>query len=497
MWTEPLNVLTPPTENESLQQQLNERVQVAYGEDGAALDTCWQRYQAAVATIGNPADQIKRFESAGIILQPKQLEFCYAARLCDTLGGIEELGFGGAKAGGKSFAVFVQIAIDDCQRFAGLKVLYLREVGKRAQEQLTDLITATLKYVPHTAKQGQISFPNGSKIIVGHFSNDAEATNYAGIEYDIVVIEEATALSLAAYKALRLSARSSKGFRPRTYNTTNPLGKGHAWYKRRFILGVVDEDDESKKLFIPATVYNNRFVNIEYINSLRDLDGVLKAAYLEGSWDVQAGMYFTNWRKDKHVLPALPIGEKLVLPKDWRVWASMDYGLHHWNTVYFHYRTGDGITVTFHELAHRLQYPAEIADDVIAALAIYGLQLKHLAVFYAGSDVFAQTGHSKRSIHQQYQDKGIMLSPANTGPGSRAARSMKLKQLLSTDTIPATWFCTENCSKLIETIPTLLHDKNNMEAVEKVDCDDKGNGGDDSFDGLTYGLYEPARGMIG
>ena len=39
------------------------------------------------ASVGCPPDQLQRFMGAGLALQPKQLEFCAAARECDLEGG--------------------------------------------------------------------------------------------------------------------------------------------------------------------------------------------------------------------------------------------------------------------------------------------------------------------------------------------------------------------------------------------------------------------------
>ena len=52
-------------------------------------------------------------------------------------------------AAGKSKAAIAQIALDDCQRVEGLKFLFLRKVGKSAQESFEDLRRQTFAHIPH------------------------------------------------------------------------------------------------------------------------------------------------------------------------------------------------------------------------------------------------------------------------------------------------------------------------------------------------------------
>lgn len=477
------------------------------GQDGSSLDAKvaraypdggWRAYRAAVAEAGNPADQIARFEAAGIILQPKQLEFAAWARRVDDAEhiageqGTPEIGMGGAKGPGKSFALFAQTAVDDCQRFAGLKALYLRRTGKRAQEQIEDLVGAVLAQVEHTYTRGRVRFPAGSQIIIGHFQHEKEALNYAGIEYDLIIIEEATTLSEKAHTALRQSARTSKaGWRPRIYNSTNPLGVGHSYYKKRFIeheRKYTNVRNRTRK-FIFATVYDNRFVNDDYRGNLRDLTGVERRAYLDGDWDVSAGAYFEEWSYERHTL------EPFAVPAAWQVWASMDYGFNHWNMIYLHAKNSDGVVYTFAELAHRKHYPAEIAADFRRMLGEHGIPISRVETILAGSDVFSRTGSAQKTIAEQYKSLGMALTAAQTGPGSRVGGAHYISALLGNverGKLPR-WFVTRNCARLIETMPLLERDPNRPEDVLKVDMDEGGEGGDDAYDAARYGLYRDEK----
>jgi phage terminase large subunit len=482
------DVMLALLEDAILETRLNQLVARAYPIGG------WSEYRWWINEHSNPPDQIRNFETAGVILQPKQLEFAAWARRMDTAttidseGGTPELGFGGAKGPGKSFGIFAQVALDDCQRFAGLKVLYLRQVGKNAQEQIEDLVKSVLPYTPHVYTQGRVRFPNGSQIRIGHFSNEKDALKYAGIEYDVIIIEETTQLSLKAYKALRQSARTSKHWRPRTYNSTNPLGVGHQWYKKRFIDHEYDnapKQDRTRK-FIFATIDDNHFVNEDYVGNLDDLVGAELKAYRHGDWSVSAGAYFENWDRAIHIKPEFD-----RIPMYWEVWGSMDYGFQHWNFFHLHAKDSDGNKYTFAEIAHRKHYPHEIAPVLREVVTRYGVHLNHVK-FRAGNDVFNRMGNAEKTVAEQYKELGVRLEPADTSAGSRITGAHEISRLLGNperDVAPR-WFITENCPRLIDTLPYLERDPNNPEDVKKVDCDESGAGGDDAYDCARYGLVK-------
>ena len=442
----------------------------------------------------HPEYDARQFEQFGLVLQPKQVEFHVWAHRADHEDGPNEIGMGGARGPGKSFGVFSQVALDDCQRYPGIKVLYLRKTGKAAYEQLQDLVWAVLQNVKgYEFKAQRITFANGSRIIFGGFKDDNEAMKYQGLEYDIVVIEETTQLSERTYKAVRLSARSSKmfngvSFRPRTYSTTNPLGIGHFAYRKRFIDNEKQGRPDHRKKFIFATVDDNKFVDSEYVHNLDDLNGAEYRAYRLGDWNVSAGAYFEEWNEDIHLVPRFEF-----IPAEWPIYASMDYGYNHWNAIYLHTQDPiEGTIYTFEELCHRKHYPHEIVPDLLGVLRRYNLQLGEISSFVVGNDVFRRTGQAEKTVAELYSDLSISLTPADVTPGSRVSGAHRMAQLLGNKgrAIAPRWKITDNCHRLKDTIPYLERDPNNGEDVLKVDADENGNGGDDAYDAVRYGLVD-------
>lgn len=443
----------------------------------------WEEYERTVSVL--EPSQRANYERAGIILQPKQIAFAKRAREADNMANPNEIGVGGARGGGKSFSVFAQIAADDCVRFPGLKVLYLRRTAKASQEQLFDLTQSILSHVDCEPKATRIDYPNGSRIVIGGYKDDKEAMKYQGIEFDTLVIEELTQLTEHTYKTLRLSARSSKGWRPRYYNTFNPLGIGHQWVKKRFI-DPFRRGEATKAVFIPSTVEDNAFNNLEYVDNLDELTGAEKRAFRYGDWDVASGAYFETWHYDSHTIPPLE-----HIPDYWTVWAAMDAGFQHWNMIYFLAEDTDGNIIIFHELAHRKCHPDVIAPDVLNAMDAYNIPRHRFAGFYAGTDAFQLRAGQETTLADQYGLYNIALQMVDMSPGTRILGWQRMSKLLGDPRNGKVnrLFITRNCDKLIDTLPYLECDPNHPEDINKWDTDENGNGGDDPADAARYGVF--------
>ena len=198
-----------------------------------------ERYIAIGRRAGCPDDQLQNFYRARVVLQERQFVASAAARLCDRADGPTEVGYGGARGGGKSHWLLAQMGADDCQRVPALKCLLLRKVGKANMEHFEDLRRRVFTALPHdfSAYRGVLTFKNGSRIIAGHFQAEKDIDAYLGLEYDVIGIEEATTLSSRKHQDITTCCRTSKpNWRPRIYSSTNPGGIGHAWYRSKFIV---------------------------------------------------------------------------------------------------------------------------------------------------------------------------------------------------------------------------------------------------------------------
>jgi phage terminase large subunit len=465
-----------------------------------------ESYLVEARDAGCPADQVENFCRAGIVLQPRQLAASAAARLCDhRCGACEravrrgdepridcpdcgptEVGYGGARGGGKSHWGIAQVVADDCTRFPGLKFLYLRKVGKAGKEAVQDLRREVLHSTPHEYKAGDnvITLPNGSRVILGHFQTERDIDSYLGLQYDGVLVEEATQLTSRKVRDIGTCIRSTKpGWRPRKYFTTNPGNVGHAWFKSRFIEPLRAGRERATR-FIQATVRDNRFVNPEYRAELDALTGWQRRAWLDGDWDIAAGQYFTTFRREVH-----GVGPIKVLA-NWQVWIGLDYGFTHYTSAHLLAKNGDGMKFAVDEHAARGMLVGAHCEAILAMLERNKVPLARIRLIAAGGDCFGKK-HTGGTIADDYRANRLKLTPANDDRLNGAAEILRLLGDPDKGKAPRLQI-SGSCPMLLECLPALQHDPHRPEDVLKVDCDDDGLGGDDPYDSFRYGIMADA-----
>lgn len=252
---------------------------------------------------------------------PKQEEFfCANERF---------VAYGGARGGGKSWAARTK-AIMLALAYDGIQILFLRRTLKALRENHIYPMRKILKDAAiYKSSSAEFIFPNLSRIVLGYCKAEADVLQYQGQGYDVIFMEEATQFSEFQYQTLTESNRSSglcqKEFEPRMYLTCNPGGVGHNWVKRLFIDKCYRQSErESDYRFIKSLVYDNKYLlhnSPGYVRALENLPEMRRKAMLEGNWDAFEGQYFSEFDRKIHVV------EPFVLPKEWKRFISIDYGL--------------------------------------------------------------------------------------------------------------------------------------------------------------------------
>ena len=194
--------------------------------------------------------------------------------------------FGGARAGGKSWAVDHK-AVMLARRFGapdkwsmGIRIVIIRrtlkDVEKNHLKQLQLLIGNFAKY---NENKKTFTFRNGATITLAYCDNDRDAEHIQGIEYDVIFIEEATQLRPEWIKKIVASCRGINKFPHRVYYTCNPGGPGHAYIKRLFVDRVYEGDENPDDYeFIQAKVTDNRILmeySPEYVSFLKNLPPII------------------------------------------------------------------------------------------------------------------------------------------------------------------------------------------------------------------------------
>lgn len=447
--------------------------------------------------LGCPQQQLENFTKAQIFLQPKQLEFCARARECDS----ETITFngnvypaptavmsGGGRGSSKSHAILSQIFADDCQRFAGLKVLLLRKIGKANQEQVQDYRAKLLRFIPHEYKQqaGEIIFDNGSKVLMGNFKDEKDIDRYMGQEYDIIYLMESNQLTFAKKKFILTCLRTSKqGWRPRLYEDTNPGGIGMAENKQMYVIPWrTGKEYETGTRYIHSTVYDNKFVNKEYVKLLESLTGWQRKAWLDGDWDFAAGSFFTNFVPDHHVYPNNKVNFDEHKAVRW--FASYDFGFAHNAACILFAQDKQGLTYMVDEWVDSENVIFEQAENIKEMLKKHSLTPGDLYFFVAGKDCFSRNEDGK-TIADSFSENGIDLSPAEVDRANGWKRCHALFGDISAN-IPAKGYIHKNCKNLIQQIQLAQHSEKRAGDIEKFNADNEGNGGDDALDAWRFGI---------
>lgn len=243
--------------------------------------------------------------------------------------GEDEILFGGAAGGGKSFGQLVD-ALQYALRYPGSRQLLLRRTLPELEGSLIrmalGLYPAALYHYVSSRHMGV--FANGSVLDFGYCDSERDVYRYQSVEYDVIRFDELTHFTESMYLYLMSRLRGTAPFPRQMKSTTNPGGIGHDWVKRRFIDPAPPEtpfaDDCGSRRFIPARVQDNHFLmqgDPLYVKRLKQLPERERRALLEGDWDLSEGRFFNRWSRAEHICDPFPI------PEHWRQYCALDYGL--------------------------------------------------------------------------------------------------------------------------------------------------------------------------
>ena len=277
--------------------------------------------------------------------------------------GHKYIAYGGARGGGKSWAVRIKAALL-CLEYPGIKVMIIRRTYPELRENhilpLCELLNChsedpEQRIAEYNDAKKNITFPNGSRIIFRYCGNSIDALRFQGMEVDVLFVDEATQQTEEQMQKLSACVRGVNAFPKRIYYTCNPGGVGHGWVKRLFIdRSYHREENPEDYRFIKALVTDNKALmeaDPDYIKKLRALPSKLRSAWLEGEWDMFEGQFFQDFRltpdmalaqkhgftdteeelvrqrRFTHVIPAFDLSATRY--RGWTVFRSYDFGYGH------------------------------------------------------------------------------------------------------------------------------------------------------------------------
>ena len=243
------------------------------------------------------------------------------------------IGYGGARGGGKSWAVRRKASLMALDH-AGIRIgIFRRTYPELLSNHIEPLIAELGLCAVYKKSERKFVFPNGSTMKVCYADCDADLLRFQGLEFDILFIDEATQISEQWFQMLKACVRGVNNFPKRIYITCNPGGIGHTWVRRLFIdRAFTERENPDDYEFIQALPTDNRVLmesSPEYIAQLESLPRKLREAWLHGSWDLFEGQFFEEFiddpthyedRRFTHVV------EPFEIPPTWRIYRSFDWG---------------------------------------------------------------------------------------------------------------------------------------------------------------------------
>lgn len=216
------------------------------------------------------------------------------------------LGFGGARGGGKSWAVRIK-ALILALMYPGIKILIVR---RTYPELINNHILPFRKffieqglmpdYVKYNDKEKRFTFINGSSITFMYCSRDTDLDRLQGTEWDVIFLDEATQLSEHQCTEIAVTCRGVNNFPKQVCYTCNPGGQSHSYFKRIFIDRKFNENEKPDEyFFIQSLVTDNKALmkaQPDYIEQLEALPPRIRNMWLYGNWDIFEGMFFEDFR---------------------------------------------------------------------------------------------------------------------------------------------------------------------------------------------------------
>lgn len=431
--------------------------------------------------------------------------------------------YGGAAYGGKTEAlVWTIFSIATDPKWKNLKIGVFRKTYPEIEKYfiMRALEGYPKGYATYRQKDHSLTFhETGATVWFNFCENDVDVLKYQGAGFDVLVFDEITHHTEYVFKYLRTRNRTSvKGFRRLLLASTNPGGVGHQWVKRLWIdkneytddeRVVYERDAESvyrervrsqeetarDYLFIPAKIWDNK-IGIDndptYVQSLRQLPEMDRRALLEGDWDIFAGQYFRELRRDVHAFDPVKFGP---IPDGWVRFIALDYGFYpHPASVGWYAVDESGWLYRYKELLCQRYTTSELAKRILQLTS--AREIARMEYVIAPPDIWAVRGNAQgKSGAEEMQEvfdtvKLLVLKADNDRLNGWRQMREYLKTFEYNGGRTAQFHVASTCQMFWKQIPQVQHDPKRPEDVLKVGVADGQPlwAGDDVADEVRYAI---------
>ena len=335
-----------------------------------------------------------------------------------------EVFYGGARGGGKSYAMLVD-PLRYCHKETH-RALLLR----RTMPELRDLINHSQRLYSRAfpgakwrEQEKEWRFPSGAKIEFGYAENMTDALRYQGQSYTWIGIDELPQYpSPDIYNFLRSSLRSVDPSIPVFMRSTgNPGNIGSQWVREMFVnpslanqsFDISVDTPNGRKIitrrFIPAKLQDNPYLmqTDDYYTMLSSLPDVQRKQFLDGDWDAFEDSSFPEFNKRIHVV------DPFEVPRGWQRFRAADWGYSSPACCLWFAIDYDNNLWIYREL-----YISRITADVFAKKVLMLERDEYIRYGVLDASTWARRGDIGPSIAETMIQQGCRWRPSDRTPKS-------------------------------------------------------------------------------
>jgi hypothetical protein len=421
---------------------------------------------------------------------------------------------GGGRGGGKSFTLAL-LALRHAEQYGPrAHILYLRKTyaGLRDFELLTRELFAKIygTAARFNAAEHIWRLPGGATLELGQLETHSDWAKYQGRSQTLILCDEAGQYdSPDLLDLLRSNLRSQKGIPLRMIISANPGGVGHHWLAQRYVFKAAPwtpfYEERSKRTFVhaPSTFVENTFIDqAQYraqLESSAPHDPELLKAWLEGSWTIARGAFFSSVIDEAR--NAIDPAKWQTIPDNqgwrWDHWLAHDAGFSAPSVTYVmlqspgaqgpdgRYYPRDSIVIV-DELATnqrgRLNAGLGWTVPILAEEIQTMCRRWRIAPRGVADDAcFANMGYATGSIADEFRRSGVSFYPARKA--DRISGWQTMRTLLSNAGKPDVpgLYISRAAEYFWQTVPYLARDERRTEDVDT-------KGPDHAADACRYGV---------
>jgi hypothetical protein len=326
-----------------------------------------------------------------------------------------------------------------------------------------------------------------------------DPSKYKSSEFGLIGIDELTKNPYQVFKDLRSRMRWKGIPQAKFIAGTNPGEIGHQWVRKYFIDKDYPEEEKEglKFAYVPAKATDNPYISQDYLLTLQSMEEKDRRAYLEGSWDIFEGQFFSQFDKTVHVVPTVP---REGIPETWARFRAIDVsGRNGITSCHWYALDNDGNPWVYREYYGKKKDSDEHAKEIWNLSHYHNLAGQLVPENYKwtvmDSAAWAKMGMSETTAEvylRKWEEldltEGVTTAEDSLVPAykERVMGWDVVNQFLRVETYDdgkrvSKLKIMDCCTNLIRTFPLAVVDKNNNQDLDT-------NGEDHALDDLRYFL---------